>query len=445
MPIKYLGNKTLLYLRAQDGSTDLMGICNRNLEMERSRELIEITTTQGQEVRHVMGLKRGVLQFNGLSMFPLGSEQDTNFFDETVRLWFEAGTRLLCKWVTDLEDSTNKREIIFYGVLESWRAVRNVNEVANYDFVIRWDGLPDPITCPIVSVTNVLTGSIPEIDFSFSTSNLADKYTVSLYDTDDVLIQQFVYTTFGATITGTFDDNIQADTFYYIVVAIEGTFDNTCTEPDFLSFSVPCPILTLTVGVDSVAVSATPNALLDRVVLQLADSIDPVNIIDFDINDAPFSNPLHTFASLDEDTTYYVRAVIQILDDSIPVYTRTCGWVEFTTGVEVEYNVIVANQSFSAITIAAVEENGDPFITIDTGAFPLAGSTGLIQGNHIGFAGAIEVEITNYATACALSLDVNGTVIECKDVTSNGLYTFDSDTYLITDVITIVIQDGTCI
>jgi hypothetical protein len=429
MGVRYLGTNTTLYLRDILGAGDeLAGICNRNLEYERNRELIETTTMDGQEVGHVLGLKRGSLTFNNLSLFI--EEGDEGYYDELCRQWFEDGV-LLYAVVRD-EVGTNVRDIAFFAYMESYRIVRNNNEVANFDIVLRQTDYEAGSLCPVVTFESSITEpTVFETSYSFVPSGLVSFYTIKLY-LDDVLIETQTKDNDTNPITGVFEGLSQDSS--YTVEILPNVGDEVCPY-EFNSFSVPCPVFSLDVGTDSVDVNITPDEQITRVFIQLADSISPVNIIDVAIVEAPFPTPFASFTGLDESTNYWARAVIQIYEDPELLYTRSCGWVAFTTGVPYEGNNVIIENDVDGLFIAQVREDGNTFITIEEGSFPVAVAESL-EGNHAGFTGAIEVTITGTGSG-ELVLFVNFVAVQTLPVSGSGTYTFDSATYAVSDIIEI--------
>ena len=165
MPIKFLGQDTVVtfqdYLNA---GALLIGLCRRTTELERIRETIETTTLEGQEVGHVLGLKRGRFSMNALSIFNEIGEQSAN--DEQLRQWFESGTILYVQ-VLDAKGDM-QRLIDFYAYIERYRIVRNNNEGANVDVDLLWTQ-PDPydiplLACPTVTVTPGLNSILLEFN-----------------------------------------------------------------------------------------------------------------------------------------------------------------------------------------------------------------------------------------------------------------------------------------
>lgn len=157
MPVKFLGQNTSIifqdYLNAGDV---LIATCRRTGELERIREVIETTTTEGDEVGHVLGIKRGRMSMNNLSVFDEYGEETAN--DEQFRQWFEAGTLLYCAW-TDEKDGY-ERIIDFYAYIESYRVVRNNNEGANFDVNLVWTQPTEydipVLACPVVTTESTV-------------------------------------------------------------------------------------------------------------------------------------------------------------------------------------------------------------------------------------------------------------------------------------------------
>jgi hypothetical protein len=351
MAIRYLGNDSTLLIRSTvDLGAFLVGICNRNLEYERTRELIETTTLQGYEVGHVLGLKRGTAQSNNLSLFV--EEYDAGYYDELCRQWFEDGVLLHC--ILRDEKDGNIRDINFLAYIERYRPVRNQGEVANFDISLRQTTSNDAYACPVVSITNVNTAGVFSINYSFATLVLASEYNVQLLNDAEEVIGQEIFTEFGATIEGTFS-GVDADTFYSLLITIDGFETLSCPVPPFLSFNIPCPVLGLDVGEEEVDVTLTPPEGINRIILQVADILDPLNIIDSDVQVEPFPDPYEiNFPGLTAETTYWVRATIQILTDLGFEYSKECGWIEFTTGTPYEPPTAypyTANFGFSSGTV----------------------------------------------------------------------------------------------
>lgn len=327
MAIKFNGSQSALLLQDILAAGDqLTGICNRNLEFERNRELIEQTTLEGYEVGHVLGLKRGRVTFNNISVFI--EDGDEGYYDELCRQWFETGKLLLCRLRDEVDD--NVREIVFFGYMESYRIVRNNNEVANFDITILQTGYDASIDCPLTIITNENDEGNYIINVSFPTSGFASSYVVNLYDEADTLIESQEFDEFDDTIEAIFDTGIEANALYHITQVIDGIESANCAVGPFLSYNIACPILNLTVDEDSVIVDLTPPDDITRIIIQLSEN--QVDIIDGVNDPEPFADPIATFTGLDPDTTYYVRATIITESGAGTIYTRTCAWVEFTTG-----------------------------------------------------------------------------------------------------------------
>jgi hypothetical protein len=323
MAIRYLGNKSTLYINALDGSGELAGVCNKTLEYERTRELIETTTLQGEEVGHVLGLKRGSASFNNLSLFM--EPGDEGYYDELCRGWFESGALLFCS-LRDEVDS-NVRVINFYAYIEQYRIVRNNNEAASFDLQLRQTTPNLGDVCPVVvfdSYIDPVQNQIYNTDYTFTGNPLIGSYTIRLLLGSTLIYEDTVTNT--GVITGTWED-LLPDTLFIVEILPDGE-DEGCTY-SFFSFGVPCPVLGLDVGTTSVDVSSNPDPQITRVIYQISTSTDPDDIFDSAVTTTPFAA---SFTGLSEDTTYYIRAIIQIFDNPEVRYTRTCGWVEFTTG-----------------------------------------------------------------------------------------------------------------
>jgi len=432
MAIRYLGNKSTLYINALDGSGELAGVCNKTLEYERTRELIETTTLQGEEVGHVLGLKRGSASFNNLSLFM--EPGDEGYYDELCRGWFEDGKLLFCS-LRDEVDS-NVRVINFYAYIEQYRIVRNNNEAASFDLQLRQTTPNLGDVCPVVvfdSYIDPVQNQIYNTDYTFTGNPLIGSYTIRLLLGSTLIYEDTVTNT--GVITGTWED-LLPDTLFTVQILPDGE-DEGCNY-SFFSFGVPCPVLVLNVGTTSVDISSTPDPQITRVIYQISTSPDPDDIFDSAVTTTPFAA---SFTGLDEDTAYFVRAIIQIFESPEVRYTRTCGWVEFTTGQP--FTVVVANQTNgNSHSITAVQENSADFITILSGGFPVE-SGGTLTGTHPGFTGVIEVTVTGTGDF-TLSLSINNTFIECQSLNGAGTYPLSSQTYDINDIITIVIQNGTC-
>jgi hypothetical protein len=419
----------------------LAAACNRNLEFERTYEYLEKTTLEGQEIGHVAGLKRGTAQLNNLSGSALdNSETGTLFFDETARQWAETNTLMFCTWI-DQPGEPTERVISFFAYITRYRAVRNNNEPANFDIDLVWTSYDVGELCPIVTFDNEITA--PEefaTTYEFTPSPFINSYSIALYQDGDLIETQTKENT-GALITGSFDP-VDQDSLYTVQITPIGYGSELCPYA-FFSYSVPCPVLTLDVGETGVDVTLVPPEGITRVSVQILDSLDPLNVLDAETTDAPFPDPFTTsFTGLDEDTQYWVRIYQRIVVDSVVQYARFCSPVPFTTGEPLPDGVTVGNQSVGGASITGVTNDGVAFITDATQAFPVTGGQQL-DGDHAGFTGQIKVDVTVTANA-AISLTVNGIFVQCLDAATSGAYYFDSETYLVSDQITIILQDGEC-
>ena len=218
MPIKFLGQDTVVtfqdYLNA---GQLLIGLCRRTTEIERIRETIETTTLEGQEVGHVLGLKRGRFTMNALSIFNDIGEQSAN--DEQLRQWFESGT-LLYVQVLDAKGDM-ERLIDFYAYIERYRIVRNNNEGANVDVDLLWTQ-PDPydvplLACPTVTITRALNSILLEFNGVEGT-----EYTFELLSPGQTIV--VTEPPFEALFTG-----LTPSTSYTIEVSVDRYGDETLT------------------------------------------------------------------------------------------------------------------------------------------------------------------------------------------------------------------------
>jgi hypothetical protein len=309
-------------------------------------------------------------------------------------------------------EGANIREIIFFGYMESYRIVRNNNEVANFDITIRQSDYDTNIVCPVISITNTIDysifGGIFSIDYSFGTNNLVTEYTVQLLDASNEVVFTETYTSFGETITATFSP-VDPDTLYSIKTLVDGLEDLVCPGTPFLSFNVPCPVPSLEVGENFVNVTIEPDPLITRVSVQLLDSIDPINILDVETLDAPFPDPYTTiFGGLDTETQYWIRNYQRIISDGVVQYAKFCAVVPFTTGTpyvpptafpyDVRFGALITtvcegleltiysdsetlapgSQLYYDEDLTNPADNGFDFITFDGLIYTFDGDTGII-------------------------------------------------------------------
>jgi hypothetical protein len=325
MPVKYTGNNVVLLLQNVDNPTEVLpALCNRNLTYERNREWIEKTTLEGYEVGHVKGLKRGQVTFNDISVFL--SPGDEGYYDELLRQWFESGDLLICRHKTEV--GSDVREIVFFGVIQDYRTNGNQSEVANYDITILQTANELNIPCPTLAFDNDWS----DIEFEFTPNAFADSYTFTLLQGETV-IETITVTNEGIDITVLFDD-LEQNTNYILETTITylGTLTKVCPAVVVTPKMVDCPLLSLTVGETQVEVCSNADAQLTQIVYRIADDLDPLNILDFEIITAPFTNPeCHTFTGLTDDTVYFVQVLLQNIGGPVN-YLRSCGWIEFTTG-----------------------------------------------------------------------------------------------------------------
>jgi hypothetical protein len=144
-----------------------------------------------------------------------------------------------------------------------------------------------------------------------------------------------------------------------------------------------------------------------------------------------------TVTGLAANTGYTYRI---ILNNTAESYSRTCTG---TITTDATYEVVILN-TLTGATIDSVQEDGNNFITIVNGAFPLA-SGGTIEGNHDAFSGVIQVAVSGTFTEGNMVLNVNGSFVECVDFSGTpGTYNFTTASYAAGDIIGITIAAGTC-
>ena len=155
MPTKFAGTKSALYLQAASGGASLVALCGRQLTLQREREVVEITTTVGDQVGHVVGIKRGTVSFNNLSLFLAAS--DSGFSDVQVKTWWGAGTKLYGQIIDDPNGGEFRVIEEFYCFISNYTINRNNNEVATFDCELVITAIDSPAppsdVCPVVTVT----------------------------------------------------------------------------------------------------------------------------------------------------------------------------------------------------------------------------------------------------------------------------------------------------
>ena len=226
MPVKFLGqDSSFIFQDYLHAGNLLIATCRRTGEIERIREVIETTTTTGDEVGHVLGLKRGRMSMNNLSVFDEYGEETAN--DEQFRQWFESGT-LLYVQALDSKDG-EERLIDFYAYIERYRFVRNNNEGANFDVDLVWtqpSSYDIPVlACPVVTVTEGQISVLIEF-------NGVDGTEYTFTRLDNLEVQTITDAPLEVTFSG-----LDVDTAYTISLEVSqyGLGTETCADIDFVT------------------------------------------------------------------------------------------------------------------------------------------------------------------------------------------------------------------
>lgn len=134
--------------------------------------------------------------------------------------------------------------------------------------------------------------------------------------------------------------------------------------------------------------------------------------------------------------------VVQNATNIIYNLNTSNGTIGASTGLSCSGNTVIVNMgALSGAQIANV--TGIAGFT-PSPAFPL-NPGGSNSGTHSAFTGTIAIQITGTPMfAGNVALSVNGTLVQCINITTAGTYTFGSRAYLSTDVIQISANSGSC-
>jgi hypothetical protein len=134
--------------------------------------------------------------------------------------------------------------------------------------------------------------------------------------------------------------------------------------------------------------------------------------------------------------------VVQNATNIIYNLNGSTGTIGASTGLSCSGNTVVVTMgALSGAQISNV--TGIPGF-VPSPAFPL-NPGGSSSGTHSSFTGVIQIQITGTPMFPGnVSLQVNGILIQCINITTAGTYTFGSRSYLSTDVIQIGCSSGTC-
>lgn len=151
---------------------------------------------------------------------------------------------------------------------------------------------------------------------------------------------------------------------------------------------------------------------------------------------------LYTDSSLTNAVTGSTYVVQESSEDIYNLNTGT-GEVGALAGTcDPAYNVFFEN-NVSGASIDGSTVSGASWFLVDTGAFPLTNGQSL-TGTHGGLTGAIAVQISGAFAASNLKIYVNSVQEQCLNVSGAGTYTFASDSYSSTALISIILSTGSC-